>query len=65
MHAILPDTPIVLAAASADEVGMEALMGAGVSEMVHRPLVSTELASALARCLTVSEVLAGEQEPNA
>jgi CheY-like chemotaxis protein len=65
MHAILPDTPIVLAAASADEIGMEALVSAGVSEMVHRPLVSTELASALARCLRVSEVLAGEQEPNA
>jgi hypothetical protein len=30
----------------------------GVSEMVHRPLASTELASALARCLRVPEILA-------
>jgi signal transduction histidine kinase len=58
MHEILPDTPIVLAAASADEIGIEALVADGVSEMVHRPLASTELASALARCLRVPEILA-------
>ena len=60
MHEILPDTPIVLAAASVDGIGVEALVADGVSEMVHRPLVSAELASALVRCLRVPEILAGE-----
>jgi len=32
-------------------------VAAGVSEIVHRPLISAEIAAALARCLTVSEIL--------
>jgi hypothetical protein len=31
-------------------------MAAGIAEVVHRPLVSDELASTLARCLTASAV---------
>jgi CheY-like chemotaxis protein len=51
--------PILLATASADESRAPALVAAGISEVVHRPLISAEIASALARCLTVSEILVG------
>ena len=50
-HALAPDLPILFAAGSADDVVAEELATAGVSEMVHRPLNSSEIASALARCL--------------
>ena len=59
LHEIVPEVPIVLATASADESGADALVAAGVSEVVHRPLISAEIAAALARCLTVSEILVG------
>ena len=53
-------TDLGLATASADQSGADPLMAAGISEVVHRPLVSDELASALARCLTASPVSADE-----
>ena len=53
LHEIVPDVPILLATASADQVGADPLMAASITEVVHRPLVSDELA-ALARCLTAS-----------
>ena len=59
LHDIVPDVPILLATASADESRARALVAAGISEVVHRPLISAEIASALARCLTVSEILVG------
>ena len=52
LHEIVPEVPIVLATASADESGADAMVAAGVSEIVHRPLISAEIAAALARCLT-------------
>jgi DNA-binding NtrC family response regulator len=63
LHEIVPDVPILLATASADESGAEALLAAGIFEVVHRPLVSADLASALARCLTVSEISVSELQP--
>jgi len=57
LHEIVPEVPIVLATASADESDADALVAAGVSEIVHRPLISAEIAAALARCLAVSEIL--------
>jgi signal transduction histidine kinase len=51
LHGIVPDVPILLATASADEIVADALLAAGVSEVVHLPLISAEIASALARCL--------------
>ena len=56
LHEIVPNMPILLATAAAGENGTDALVAAGISEIVHRPLVSAELAPALARCLTVSEI---------
>lgn len=51
LHEIAPELPLLLATVSADEVGTDALVAAGVTEIVHRPLVSGEIAAALARCL--------------
>jgi hypothetical protein len=39
-----------------DEILFPAVLAAGIFEVVRRPLISPELASALARCLTVSEI---------
>jgi signal transduction histidine kinase/ActR/RegA family two-component response regulator len=60
VHEIVPDVPILLATASADQIGADPLVAAGIAEVVHRPLVSDELASALARCLTASSVPVNE-----
>jgi CheY-like chemotaxis protein len=48
----VPGAPILLATNSADEIGADALVNAGISEVALRPLISSEIASALARCLT-------------
>ena len=56
LHEMARDVPILLATASTDQIGADPLMAAGITEVVHRPLVSDELASALARCLTISPV---------
>jgi CheY-like chemotaxis protein len=63
LHEIVPDVPILLAMASTDDSGAEALLAAGIFEVVHRPLISAELASALARCLTVSDISVSELQP--
>jgi signal transduction histidine kinase len=65
LRAIAPNIPILLATASTDESDAEALVAAGISEIVHRPLISAELASALARCLTPSEVSVANYSRNA
>jgi len=63
LHEIVPDVPMLLATASADQIGADPLLAAGITEVVHRPLVSDELASALARCLTASPVSINELRP--
>jgi signal transduction histidine kinase len=51
LHETVPDVPVLLATASADEISADALVTAGISEVVHRPLISVEIALALARSL--------------
>jgi CheY-like chemotaxis protein len=51
LHQAAPRQPILLATSSTIDVGVEALADAGISELLRRPLASTELAVALARCL--------------
>jgi signal transduction histidine kinase/CheY-like chemotaxis protein len=51
LHEIIPDVPILLATASADEITADTLVAAGVSSVVRLPLVSAEIALALARRL--------------
>jgi signal transduction histidine kinase/CheY-like chemotaxis protein len=51
LREIAPDLPILLATASTEEISADALVAAGISEVVRRPLVSFEVAAALKRCL--------------
>jgi signal transduction histidine kinase/CheY-like chemotaxis protein len=60
LHEIAPGLPIVIATASAENIGADTLLAAGISEVVHRPLISAEIASALARCLTVPTISTSE-----
>jgi DNA-binding response OmpR family regulator len=57
LHALMPRQPILLAAGAMFDVSVDALAEAGVAEVVHRPLVSAELAAALARHLRASSAL--------
>ena len=50
LHRISPAQPILLARSSLD-IGVDALVHAGVADLVRRPLVGAELASVLTRCL--------------
>jgi signal transduction histidine kinase len=50
---LAPHLPIVLATPSAEDFDTTSLAAAGVSERVHYPLSSAELAEALARCLAI------------
>jgi len=50
LHRIAP-RPMLLATASTTNVSVDALAEVGIVEVVRRPLDSTELAAALARCL--------------
>ncbi|MGC2687017.1 MAG: hypothetical protein WA375_05380, partial [Pseudolabrys sp.] len=51
LHEVAPRQPILLVTSSTIDVGLDALADAGISEVLRRPLASTELAVALARCL--------------
>ena len=51
LHEIAPRQPLLLATESTSDVNVDALAEAGISEVLRRPLASTELAAALARCL--------------
>jgi signal transduction histidine kinase len=48
-----PALPMILAAASARELGAPALAGVGILEVIRQPLMSAELAGALARCISI------------
>jgi len=56
LHAIAPDLPILLAAAWAGDIGADALVAAGISDVVHWPIVATEMATALAACSAAKRV---------
>ncbi len=60
LREIVPGLPILVARASADDIRTDTLVAASVSEVVHRPLISAEIASALGRHLRISTVSAGE-----
>jgi hypothetical protein len=57
LHDCAPRQPLLLATASAIDGSVETLAEAGISEVLRRPLASTELAAALARCLRSSGTL--------
>jgi signal transduction histidine kinase len=51
LHAIAPRLPILVAADPAEALDVDALVGAGVSDIVVRPIVADEIAAALTRRL--------------
>jgi signal transduction histidine kinase len=56
LHAIGPGWPILLARSALD-IGVDALVRAGVADLVRLPLVGAELASVLSRCLASTKTL--------
>jgi len=56
LHEAVPKLPIILAAPSTEDLGAPLLAASGITELVRHPLASSELASALSRCLAVSSV---------
>jgi CheY-like chemotaxis protein len=54
LHDIAPNLPIILATPSARDLDAPMLAASGISEVVHHPLTSAELAGALSRCLPAS-----------
>jgi DNA-binding NtrC family response regulator len=50
LHEVAPRRPILLAT-SAIDVSLDAFADAGISDVLRRPVASSELAAALARCL--------------
>jgi CheY-like chemotaxis protein len=57
LHEFMPRRPMLFATASTIDVSLDALAEAGIAEVLCRPLVSSELAAALARCLRPPGVL--------
>jgi signal transduction histidine kinase/CheY-like chemotaxis protein len=51
LHAVAPHLPILVAAEPAETFDVDALVSAGVSEVVTRPIIADEVAAVLARCL--------------
>jgi signal transduction histidine kinase len=54
LHDIAPNLPIILATSSARDLDAPRLAASGISEVIHHPLTSAELAGALSRCLPAS-----------
>ena len=54
LHDLAPNLPIILATPSARSLDAPVLAASGISEVVHHPLTSAELAGALSRCLPAS-----------
>lgn len=54
LRELAPNLPIVLATTSTRDLDAQLLAASGVSEVVHQPLTSAELAGALSRCVTNS-----------
>jgi CheY-like chemotaxis protein len=55
LHAIVPGLPILIAAEPARLMDVDALVAAGISEIVTQPIVAVEIAAALARCLGIEQ----------
>jgi PleD family two-component response regulator len=51
LHEIAPRVAILLASSSADDLDANALVRAGVSDVVHWPIITAEVAAALQECL--------------
>ena len=57
LHEITPRQPLLLVTASTIDANVDRLAKGGISEVLRRPLASTDLATALARSLSSSGTL--------
>jgi DNA-binding NarL/FixJ family response regulator len=55
LHEFMPRRSMLFATTSMIDVSADAVAEAGIAEILCRPLVSTEVAAALARCLRPQE----------
>ncbi len=60
LHAISPGRPIIIARSALD-IGVDALVRAGVADLMRRPLVGAEVAYVLSRCLALAKTLSAAQ----
>jgi signal transduction histidine kinase len=56
LHEAAPHLPIVLATKSSEEIGADRLMGAGIADVVHWPMIAAEIAAALNHCAELKRV---------
>jgi signal transduction histidine kinase len=57
LHEFMPRRPMLFATTPTTDVSADALAEAGIAEVLSRPLVSSEVAAALARCLRPPGIL--------
>ncbi len=51
LHELAPHLPIVLATKSSEEIGADRLLGTGIADVVHWPIIAAEVAAALNQCM--------------
>jgi len=51
LHEVAPHLPIVLATKSSEEIGADRLVGTGIADVVHWPIMAAEIAAALGQCM--------------
>jgi signal transduction histidine kinase len=56
LHTVAPHLPIVLATKSTEEIGADALVGAGIADVVRWPIVAEEIAAALNHCSEMKQL---------
>jgi signal transduction histidine kinase len=54
LHEVAPSLPIILATKSSEEIGAERLIGTGIADVVHWPIIAAEVAAALNQCTTLN-----------
>ena len=54
LHEAVPGLPIILESPSTRDLAAPLLAASGITDLVHHPLMSAELAAALSRCLATS-----------
>jgi signal transduction histidine kinase len=50
LHELAPHLPIILATKSSEDIGADRLVGTGIADVVHWPIVAAEVAAALNQC---------------
>jgi signal transduction histidine kinase len=54
LHEVAPGLPIILATKSSEEIGAERLIGTGIADVVHWPIIAAEVAVALNQCTALN-----------